>query len=176
MQILFDIGQALIQEGVVAAVGVGKIGDGGEVGEDREIQGVANFHCNVERGIVERSFRSLHPVDNAFRIWRRGPPRRTRTLGLSAILRSASGKSRFVAWEVIEEIELSLRTAGPSHSAPLRRDDEIGLGYQHNGAYNQFVDPHRMPAAHVERKPAVEYPTFVCEDSIGYQRPQLRLM
>ena len=93
LQILFDVDQALVQEGVMAQVGVGKIGDGGEVDQDRKIEGVANFDGNVERGIVERSFRSLHPVDDAFRIGRRGPPRRTRTLGLSAILRSASGTS-----------------------------------------------------------------------------------
>jgi hypothetical protein len=57
----------------MAPVGVGKIGDGGEVDQDRQIEGVANFNGNVEGRIVERSFRSLHPVDNAFRIWRQGP-------------------------------------------------------------------------------------------------------
>ena len=73
LQIFFDIGQALVQEGVVAPVGVGKIGDGGEVGQDRQIEGVANFDRNVESGIIQRSFRSLHPVDDAFCIGRRGP-------------------------------------------------------------------------------------------------------
>ena len=72
LQIFFDIRQALVQKGVVAPVGVGKIGDGGEVGQDRQIEGVANFDGNVERGIVERSFRSLHPVDDAFCIGRQG--------------------------------------------------------------------------------------------------------
>ena len=56
----------------MAPVGVGKIGDGREVGQDGQIEGIANFHGNVEGRIVERSFRSLHPVDNAFRIGRQG--------------------------------------------------------------------------------------------------------
>ncbi len=53
----------------MAPVG-GKFGDGGKIGQDWEIEGVAYFHGDVEGGVVERSFRSLHPVDDAFRIRR----------------------------------------------------------------------------------------------------------
>ena len=73
LQILFDVRQALIEEGIVAQVGVGKIGDGGEVDQYRKIQGVGNFHRNVEGRIIERSLCSLHPVDDAFSIRRRSP-------------------------------------------------------------------------------------------------------
>ena len=38
----------------------------------RKIQGVADSDGNVKCRIVERSFRSLHPVDDAFGVWRRG--------------------------------------------------------------------------------------------------------
>src|ERR1700733_4421757 len=70
LQILFDIRQALVQEDVMAEVGVGKIGDGREVDQDGEIQGVGNLYRDVERRIIERSLRSLHPVDDAFSVWR----------------------------------------------------------------------------------------------------------
>ena len=72
LQIFFDVSEALVQEDVVAQVGVGKIRDGREVDQNREIQGVGNFYRYVERGIIQRSFRSLHPVDNAFSVWRGG--------------------------------------------------------------------------------------------------------
>ena len=91
LQILFYVGQALIQEGVVAPVGVGKIGDGREVGQYRKIQGVANLNRNVEGWIVERSFRSLHPVDDAFRIGRQGPAAANKNSGVVSNLAQRLG-------------------------------------------------------------------------------------
>ena len=43
LQILFDIRQPLIEEYIVPQVGMGEIGDGGEVDQYRKIQGVGNF-------------------------------------------------------------------------------------------------------------------------------------
>ena len=73
LQILFDVDQALVQKGVMAPVGMGKIGDGREVDQYRQIERVAHLDRDIERGIIQSSFRPLHPVDNAFCIWREGP-------------------------------------------------------------------------------------------------------
>jgi hypothetical protein len=55
----------------MAEVGVGEIGDRGKEDQDREIQGVGDLYRDIKRGIIQGSFRSLHPVDNAFSVGRR---------------------------------------------------------------------------------------------------------
>ena len=52
----------------MAKVGVGKIGDCRKENQDRKIQGIGNLDRDVKRRVMQRSFRPLHPVDDAFSI------------------------------------------------------------------------------------------------------------
>ena len=64
-EVCCDVGKALLEEGVVAEVGVGEVGDGGEVNDDRERERVAEVDGEVEGVVVAAALGALHPVDDA---------------------------------------------------------------------------------------------------------------
>ena len=65
LQVLLDVGQALIKEGVVAKVGVREVRDGGEVHEERQLQQIGYVYRQVDGVVVDSALRPLHPVDDA---------------------------------------------------------------------------------------------------------------
>jgi hypothetical protein len=63
--ILGDIPQALLQEVVVAQVGIGIIGDDGKKHDHWEAEPIAGLDGDIERRVVIDAHRPLHPVDDA---------------------------------------------------------------------------------------------------------------
>ena len=64
-RVLRRVAQALLQEVVVAQVGVGVVGNHAEVDDHRQAEKVGGFDGDVERGIVDDAQGALHPVDDA---------------------------------------------------------------------------------------------------------------
>ena len=67
-----DVGQALVEEAVVAEVGAGEVGDAGEIDDEREGELVGYGNGGVEGVIVGAALGALHPVDDAFAVAVRG--------------------------------------------------------------------------------------------------------
>jgi hypothetical protein len=64
-QVRLDVREALVEEGVVAKIGVREVRDGGEVHDQRQTEQVCNMDCHIHRVIVDTALCPLHPVDDA---------------------------------------------------------------------------------------------------------------
>ncbi len=69
-EVLLDIDHSLLEELVVAEVGVGEIVYRGEEGDYGEVECVRDGYGEVEGWVVEGALAALHPVDDALAVFR----------------------------------------------------------------------------------------------------------
>ena len=60
-----DVRQALVEEGIVAQVGVREVADAGEVRDQRQAKSVGYLYGFIQCVVVGTALRALHPVDDA---------------------------------------------------------------------------------------------------------------
>ena len=108
-RVFCNVAQALLQEVVVAQVGVGVVGNDAEEDGDGQAEKIGGFDGDVERRVVRDADCPLHPVDDARASLRGGLGRRTRTRGFVARRARSSGRTDFSGAEGISWIAIIRR-------------------------------------------------------------------
>ena len=65
LEVVLDVGEALVEEGVVTQVRVREVGDGGEVDYPAAAPVDRDCDCEVDGMIIDSTLGALHPIDDA---------------------------------------------------------------------------------------------------------------